>query len=181
MVNVRVRVSSFGVIVMKGARGMSIFPNGPSTSTLLHEAWEPFRPRAFDDDGELIVKVTSGGIVIGIAPILDRHWGEVENRLDCAGRVNAGTRKAGKVTSRTRPSPKMTLNEPHDWAQRRRDISMMFAGHDDDYSLQYKQVVLMNPNEIRGLSRGSDFLSNSSRSFAVTKGIVSSQHPHPLE
>jgi hypothetical protein len=132
---------------MKGASGISIFPNGPSTSTLLHEAWLPFRSTAFDADDGTIVKVTSGGIVIGIAPILDRHWGEVENRLDCAGRVNAGTRKAGKVTSRARPSPKMVLNDPHDWAQRRRDISMMFTGHGDDCSLHYKQVVLSNPNE----------------------------------
>lgn len=127
MDNVRVRVSSSGVIVMKGATGMPIFPSGPSTSTLVHESVLPTRPRAADVDGGMIVKLTSGGRVSGIAPILDRHCGEVENRLDCAGRVNAGTRNAGKMTSRTRPIPKIVLSDPHDCAQRRRDNSMMFS------------------------------------------------------
>jgi hypothetical protein len=67
----------------------------------------------------MMVNVTSGGSVSGIAPILERHRGEVENRLDCAGRENAGTRNAGNVTSRVRVMPKTVLSEPQDCAQRR--------------------------------------------------------------
>jgi hypothetical protein len=104
---------------------MPIFPSGPSTSTLVHVSELPTRPRVEDDAGGMIVKVTSGGSVSGSAPILDRHCGEVENRVNCAGRVNAGTRKAGKVTSRARVMPKTLLSDPQDCAQRRVASMMM--------------------------------------------------------
>lgn len=45
--------------------------------------------------------MTSGGNESGARPILDAHREEVENRDVCCGLwANAGTRKAGSVTSR---------------------------------------------------------------------------------
>lgn len=81
---------------------MAILPSGPWISTLRRGSLRlMFRPCVVGG-GSRTRNVTSGGKESGARPILERHWGVVEkcafsgNGLD----ANAGTRKAGKVSSR---------------------------------------------------------------------------------
>lgn len=92
------RFSSLDAMLMYGGTSIDIFPRGPSISTVRGGSVRLTLRPCFDVSGSSMRNVTSGGSESGARPILEWHLEHVEKCevLD----VKAGTRKAGKVSSR---------------------------------------------------------------------------------